>query len=64
MLYPEKCDVSNEEEILALFKRIKAEHGGVDVCINNAGFSQDAPLLTGKTGYWKNMLDVSLFENR
>ena len=36
-LYAVKADVSKEEEIVALFKWIKNNLGGVDVLINNAG---------------------------
>jgi NAD(P)-dependent dehydrogenase (short-subunit alcohol dehydrogenase family) len=41
-LYAVKADVSKEEEIVALFKWIKKNLGGVDVLINNAG-------ITGKS---------------
>lgn len=54
-----KCDISKEEDILAMFERIKKDLGGVDVCINNAGLSHNAPLLSGTTEQWRNMLDVS-----
>ncbi|CAG08971.1 unnamed protein product [Tetraodon nigroviridis] len=60
VLVPFKCDLSNEEEILAMFAAIKAQHGGVDVCINNAGLAHPEPLLNGKTSGWKNMLDVNV----
>ena len=58
VLAPVKCDLNNEEEILAMFAAIKAEHGGVDVCINNAGLAHPEPLLSGRSGGWRNMLDV------
>lgn len=54
-----KCDVTREEDIKIAFKMAQAEFGGVDVCINNAGLAHNAPLLTGSTSDWKNMLDVS-----
>lgn len=57
-LVPYKCDLRNEEEILAMFAAIKVWFGGVDVCINNAGLAHQEPLLSGKTSGWKNMLDV------
>ncbi|TWW76999.1 dehydrogenase/reductase SDR family member 11-like [Takifugu flavidus] len=60
VLIPFKCDLSNEEEILAMFAAIKAEYGGVDVCINNAGLAHSEPLLNGKTSGWKNMFDVNV----
>lgn len=42
-----------------MFKKIQKDLGGVDVCINNAGLSHCAPLLSGSTADWKNMLDVN-----
>ncbi|XP_041653010.1 dehydrogenase/reductase SDR family member 11-like [Cheilinus undulatus] len=57
---PFKCDLSKEEEILSMFSAIKAQHKGVDVCINNAGLGHPEPLLHGKTSGWKNMLDVNV----
>ena len=54
-----ECDLTSEPQILAMFEKIKAEHGGVDVLVNNAGLAHTAHLLTGQTNDWKNMLDVS-----
>lgn len=54
-----KCDLTKEDEILAMFRRIQTELGGVDVCINNAGLAHCAPLLSGNTADWRNMLEVS-----
>ncbi|XP_042905643.1 dehydrogenase/reductase SDR family member 11 isoform X2 [Parasteatoda tepidariorum] len=59
-LIPMKCDLSNESEILAMFQAIKQDVGRLDVCINNAGLSHNAPLLSGTTSDWKNMLDVNI----
>ncbi|KAK3593626.1 hypothetical protein CHS0354_025519 [Potamilus streckersoni] len=55
-----QCDLSKEEEILAMFEKIRAEFGGVDVCVNNAGLAHPAPLLSGDTQMWRNMLDVNV----
>uniref|UniRef100_A0A3Q3WUK1 Dehydrogenase/reductase SDR family member 11 n=1 Tax=Mola mola TaxID=94237 RepID=A0A3Q3WUK1_MOLML len=60
VLVPFKCDLSSEEEILSMFAAIKAQHLGVDVCINNAGLAHPESLLQGKTSGWKNMLDVNV----
>ncbi|XP_062601740.1 dehydrogenase/reductase SDR family member 11-like isoform X2 [Saccostrea cucullata] len=59
-LIPVKCDLTKEEEILTMFGRIQNELGGVDVCINNAGLAHNAPLLSGSTADWRNMLDVNV----
>lgn len=55
---PFQCDLSNEDEITSMFSAIKAEHKGVDVCVNNAGLAHPESLLNGRTSGWKNMLDV------
>jgi NAD(P)-dependent dehydrogenase (short-subunit alcohol dehydrogenase family) len=46
-LYPVKCDISNESEVLAAFKWVKDNLGGVDILINNAAVATDTS-LTGK----------------
>ncbi|XP_028320378.1 dehydrogenase/reductase SDR family member 11-like [Gouania willdenowi] len=60
VLVPFKCDLTNEDEILSMFAAIKAQHKGVDVCINNAGLGHPDSLLDGKTSGWRNMLDVNV----
>jgi len=57
---PIQCDMRNESEILSMFEQIKNEWGGVDICINNAGLLNDAPLLSGDTDKWREMLDVNV----
>ena len=56
--HPMKCDVSKQEEIVGMFETIKEKHGGVDLCVNNAGLAHDAPLLSGCYDQWRDMLDV------
>ena len=55
-----KCDVAKEDEVKAMFAAAKAQFGGIDVCVNNAGLAHDAPLLSGSTDDWRNMLEVSM----
>ena len=57
-LIPLKCDVRKEEDIKSTFEYVESNFGGVDVCINNAGLCHDAPLLTGATHDWRDMLEV------
>ena len=57
-----KCDVSKEEDILALYDSIKTEYGGADVCINNAGISLLSPLLSGQTGDWRELMEVTFID--
>ena len=53
-----RCDMKKEEDILALFEAAKTRFGGVDVCVNNAGLAHNAPLLTGSTSDWRDMMEV------
>lgn len=43
-----RADLSNSEEIDAMVKEIKAGPGRVDVLVNNAGYNENAPMLTMK----------------
>ncbi|CAL1260838.1 unnamed protein product, partial [Larinioides sclopetarius] len=51
-----KCDLTEESDILSMFKDIRQIFGRIDVCINNAGLGEDAPLLTGSSSDFRNML--------
>ncbi|CAL1260852.1 unnamed protein product [Larinioides sclopetarius] len=55
-----RCDVTEESDILSTFDEIRRTFGRLDICINNAGIGHDAPLLSGKTADFKNMLDVNV----
>ena len=55
-----KCDVSKEDDILALYDSIRAEYGGADVCINNAGLSNDSSVLSGATEDWRELMEVTI----
>jgi len=60
-IYPIKCDVQNEGEIIAMFDEIKKKYKRLDVCINNAGVCHAAAtLLDGTTEHWREMLNVNI----
>lgn len=44
-VYVYKCDVSEEKEVKALFRKIKEEIGEIDCVVNNAGMSKDNALI-------------------
>ncbi len=55
------CDVRDPKSVAALFTAVKAEFGGLDLLVNNAGVAhslrdvQDFPLET-----WKEVIDTNL----
>ncbi|XP_072041946.1 dehydrogenase/reductase SDR family member 11-like [Amphiura filiformis] len=55
-----KCDVTQEKEILSMFKEIKEKYGGVDVCVNNAGVNHTTSIIDGKTEDWKHIYEVNV----
>ncbi|KAL2718388.1 dehydrogenase/reductase SDR family member 11-like [Vespula squamosa] len=59
-IYPMKCDVSKEEEILNVFKWIKEKLGEVNVLINNAGIIVNEKIIDGSTENFRNIMDVNV----
>lgn len=59
-LHAIKCDLTKESEILAMFDEIRTKFNRIDICVNNAGFSSNSPLLTGATEDWRSMFEVNV----
>ncbi|OXA55394.1 dehydrogenase/reductase SDR family member 11 [Folsomia candida] len=60
-LYPYKCDITKEAEIDAMFQWVSTNlSGGVDVCVNNAGFSTNTSLLEIPVSEMRSMLDTNI----
>ncbi|XP_055343150.1 dehydrogenase/reductase SDR family member 11-like [Paramacrobiotus metropolitanus] len=55
-----RCDVTQEAEIVAMFREIEGVHGGVDVLVNNAGLAHSDDLLTRSVGQWRQMVDTNI----
>ena len=53
-------DVTELESMLAFVAFAKAQHGKVDVIINNAGVMPLSPLAALKVNEWNQMLDVNV----
>ena len=51
-----------EQEVKEVFQFARTQFGGVDVCVNNAGLGHMAPILSGKTEEWREILEVSFFD--
>jgi len=58
--HPIACDLRSESDILRMFAEIETVWGGVDILVNNAGLGHHAPLLTGSTEHWRQMLEVNI----
>lgn len=53
-------DVRDERQVLDLFRRTRDAWGGIDVLVNNAGLGHAAPLVSGDTMLWREMVEVNL----
>ncbi|MET9446407.1 SDR family oxidoreductase [Streptomyces cinerochromogenes] len=54
------CDVTDEDQVRALFEAAVAAHGRLDVVVNNAGLGGTAQLVDMTDEQWTRVLDVTL----
>ncbi|GGV69436.1 SDR family oxidoreductase [Streptomyces massasporeus] len=54
------CDVTDEDQVRALFETAAEEHGRLDVVVNNAGLGGTAELADMTDEQWSRVLDVTL----
>ncbi|XP_067015766.1 farnesol dehydrogenase isoform X2 [Anabrus simplex] len=59
-LYPRKCDVQKEEDILATFKWVADTLGKVDILVNNAGVIGEGPITDTTTEEWTRILNTNV----
>ncbi len=59
--WSECCDVSDEQAMEKLAARVTAEHGVVDVLVNNAGIGLAGTFLDTSVEDWRKVLDVNLW---
>ena len=55
-----RADVSDEDQVRAMFARMIAEFGTVDVLVNNAGLQQDAPFEELTLAQWNKVIGINL----
>ena len=55
-----RADVSKEDEVRAMFRRVIAEFGTLDILVNNAGLQRDAPFDAMTLEQWQGVLAVNL----
>ncbi|WP_030858782.1 SDR family oxidoreductase [Streptomyces sp. NRRL F-2747] len=54
------CDVTDEDQVGALFTLAEQTHGGLDLVVNNAGLGGTAALVDMTDEQWGKVLDVTL----
>ena len=55
-----KCDVSNYDSCKEMVEKIKSEYGSIEILINNAGITKDAPLHKMQKEAWEQVINVNL----
>ena len=58
--YPLQADISNENSVNELIKKVLEKHNKIDVLVNNAGITKDGLLMRMKTDDWQKGLDLNL----
>lgn len=53
-----RCDHSRDEEIIALFERVKSEQGRLDVLVNNVFTSPQGKSILSGGGFWEYPISV------
>ncbi|MFG2876661.1 SDR family oxidoreductase [Streptomyces sp. NPDC048337] len=54
------CDVTDEDQVRALFALAEQTHGRLDIVVNNAGLGGTAALVDMTDDQWSRVLDVTL----
>lgn len=54
------CDISDSGAVRAMFERICAAEGGLDILINNAGFGVFKKLEQTSDAQWQSIIDINL----
>jgi len=55
-----KADVSSEEQVQSMFRRMFDEFGTIDILVNNAGLQQDASFENLTLAQWNKVIGVNL----
>jgi glucose 1-dehydrogenase len=58
--YAYKADVSSEDQVSAMFARMKEEFGTIDILVSNAGLQRDAAFCEMSLDQWNKVLNVNL----
>jgi glucose 1-dehydrogenase len=58
--FAHRADVASEAEVDAMFERMRAEFGTIDILVSNAGLQRDAPFAEMTLAHWNTVLNVNL----
>jgi glucose 1-dehydrogenase len=58
--YAHQTDVAREDEVQAMFARMLAQFGTIDILVANAGLQRDAPFHAMTLAQWNEVLGVNL----
>ncbi|MFC8142869.1 SDR family oxidoreductase [Streptomyces paradoxus] len=54
------CDVTDDDQVTALFEHAEEHHGRLDIVVNNAGLGGTADVVDMTDEQWNKVLDVTL----
>ena len=57
---PVPTDLTREDQVVALFAKVKQTHGRLDVLVNNAGVPTGIPTETITLKYWQEVMDINI----
>jgi glucose 1-dehydrogenase len=58
--YAHKADVSSENEVGAMFAKMKQDFGTVDILVNNAGLQRDSAFAEMTLAQWNTVIGINL----
>jgi glucose 1-dehydrogenase len=58
--YIHQADVSSENDVQAMFEKMKSQFGTIDILVNNAGLQMDSPLEQMTLKQWNTVISVNL----
>src|ERR1700731_4711507 len=58
--YAHKADVASEDQVAAMFARMKQEYGTTDILVSNAGLQRDSAFHEMTLAQWSKVLGVNL----
>ncbi len=55
-----KADVSNEDQVVSMFKTISDKYGTIDILINNSGVQKDSEFINMTLKQWETVIGINL----